>query len=105
MNDLDREIARMASDAVSMSETRGGRELDYTEASLVIVEQMLDESASYVDDMTPEQSDLLVHTFGCYIIEVAHREFGGTYYWDDKRDQPILVVGEPKFHVSILTWD
>jgi len=25
--------------------------------------------------------------------------------WFDERDQPVLVVGEPAFHVAIITFD
>jgi hypothetical protein len=42
---------------------------------------------------------------GCYILEVARRAHGGTFYWHEARAQPVLVVGEPAYHVALLTWD
>ncbi len=55
--------------------------------------------------MTPEQVTALVQDFGCYILEVGRRQFGGRYQWHDGRDQPVLVVGETAFRVAILAWD
>ena len=38
-------------------------------------------------------------------LEVARREFGGDYFWSDEKIQPVLVVGEPDFHVALMTWN
>ncbi len=105
MADILHEIARMAADAVAMSENRDGRKLDYTQASLGIVEELLDDATDYADEMSPEQLTMLVEIFGCYIIEVARREFGGTCYWYDERNQPVFVVGEPNYRIALVAWD
>jgi len=45
-----------------------------------------------------------VQQVGCYVLEVARRAYGGTYYWHLEGEQPVLVVGEPDAHVAIMTW-
>ena len=105
MEELPYQIARSAEKAVAMCTGRGGGELDYSEASLAVVEDMLAEAGQWLAEMTPEQVATLVQDFGCYILEVGRREFGGRYQWHDGRDQAVLVVGEPAFRVAILTGD
>src|SRR5262249_34713370 len=105
MDELERDIARAAAEAVTMCETRDGGGLDFSEASLTIVEDMLAEVAALTDAMTLDQLTMLAQDFGCYILEVGRREFGGRYSWFDQRDQPVLVVGEPAFRVALLIWD
>ena len=46
----------------------------------------------------------LAQDFGCYLLEVARRKYGGNYSWHPC-EQPVLVVGEPAFHVAIMSWD
>ncbi len=105
MDKLPDQIARAAEKAVAMCEHRGGGRLDYTEASLAVVEDVLSEIHRWLSQMPPEQVKTLVENFGCYVLEVARQEFGGRYLWHEGRDQPVLVVGEPAFHVAMITWD
>jgi hypothetical protein len=105
VNELDRDISQAAAKAADMCASRNGISLDYTAASLTRVEDMLAEAADFVPDMTPERVATLAQDFGCYILEVGRREFGGRYCWFDKRDLPVLVVGEPRFRVALLAWD
>jgi hypothetical protein len=84
-----------------MSRSRGGGVLDYTEASLLVVEEILAEAAEY--ELTANEVRMLSEDFGCYILEVGRRALGGVYYWH-AREQPILVVGEPAFHLGIMSW-
>ncbi len=65
MDELTRDIADAAAQAVAMCTSRGGGTLDYSEASLVRVEEMLAEAADFVPGMTPEQVTSLVQDFGC----------------------------------------
>lgn len=65
---------------------------------------MLAEASQFVPDMPSEQVDGLVQMFGCYVLEVARREFGGRYCRHDDRDQPVLVVGEPAYRVAMITF-
>ena len=105
MAELLDQITRAAGKAVAMSEDRGGGQLDYSEASLTVVEELVIEAGRWLAEMTPEQVSTAVEDFGCYVLEVARREFGGRYQWYDGRHQPVLVVGEPTFHVAMMTWD
>jgi hypothetical protein len=105
MAEFAEHMAERAAEVVKMCESRDGRKLDFTEASLEVVEDMLAEAAEFATDMTSDQLTTVAQDFGCYILEVGRREFGGRYCWFDRRDQPVLVVGEPDFHVALLAWD
>jgi hypothetical protein len=105
MGALTEQIARAAAKAVEMSDTRDRGALDFSEASLQVVEQLVEEAAAFFKEMTPEQRAILAQDIGCYILEVARREFGGRYAWFEEQNQPVLVVGEPTFRVALMTWD
>lgn len=105
MTTLAEDIRSSAEKAAKAFERRSGGNLDYTEASLKLIEEMLEEAADFTPDMSPEIIQNLVENFGCYILEVGRNEFGGAYRWHEGRDQPVLVVGEPGFHVAMITWD
>jgi hypothetical protein len=105
MDELPDQIARSADKAVAMCEGRGGGKLDYSETSLAVVEDVLAEAGQWLSELSPEQVTALVQNFGCYVLEVGRREFGGRYQWHDGRDQPVLVVGEPTFRIAMLSWD
>jgi hypothetical protein len=105
MDELTQKIARTATNVVEMSEVRSGRGLDFSEASLSVIEEMVEEAAAFFKEMTSEQRDIVAQDFGCYILEVGRREFGGRYAWFEQRDQPVLVVGEPAFRVALMAWD
>lgn len=98
------QITQAAEKAVALCASRGQGVLDYSEASIGVVEEMLAEAADWGAELTPDQLTTLVQDFGCYILEVGRREFGGRYLWHDNRDQPVLVVGEPEFRVTMITW-
>ncbi len=103
MTEIENEIARLAAKAVTMLKERPGGKLDYSEASLQSIEEALAECADC--DVPEKIKSQLTKEFGCYILEVARRQFGGDYQWHDQRDQPVLVVGEPSCHIAIMTWD
>jgi hypothetical protein len=105
MDKLTHQITKAAASVVEMSESRNGVGLDFSEASLEMIEEMLEESSQYVEQMSPEQQQIIVQDFGSYILEVARRKFGGQYLWFDKRKQPVLIVGVPKYKIALITWD
>jgi hypothetical protein len=105
MDELPKEVARSAAKVVAMCDGRGGGKLDYSEASLAVVDEMLAEAGQWLSEMTREQVTMLAQDFGCYVLEVGRKEFGGKYQWHDGRDQPVLVVGEPAFRVAMIAWD
>ena len=96
-----KQVAGFAEQAVDASRQRG-RVLDYSEESLKIVEEMLEEiSASGAS----AKADSVATVFSSYILEVGRRQFGGKYSWYQKGNQPVLVVGEPRFSIAIITLD
>lgn len=76
---------------------------DYSINSLTDVDDLLDEISDYVMD---EDAIYNIYTMvGSYVFETARRNYGGKYYWIQEEQQPILVVGEPDFSVTIKTWE
>ncbi len=104
MSDTRSEVQRLAVEGVEMLQERAGGALDYTVQSLEMVEEILAEASDYFSDLPQEQVTAIVQRIGCYILDVAYREFGGQFFWHDEYDQPILVVGEPEKHIALVTW-
>ncbi len=76
---------------------------DFSFDSLNEVDSLLDEMSDYVID-----EDTLYNIFtmvGSYVFEVVRRNYNGKYYWIPEEEQPILVIGEPDFAVSIKAWE
>jgi hypothetical protein len=105
MTDLQADVIRMSEKAVAMAQERTGEAPDYSEESLNTIEETLEEASQHVASLTEDEIHGLVQRLGCYVLEVARRSFGGTYHWYEQRSQPVLVVGEPQFHVAIIAWD
>ena len=105
MNELQTEVSRMADEAFEMVRALTGKVLDFSEASLGVVEDALAQASAHVGELTEDQATKLVQRLGCYVLEVMRRRFGGTYQWYGERSQPMLVVGEPDYHVAVLGWD
>lgn len=104
-DDPGTDVQRAAASIVEACRNRAPDRLDYSEDSLAVVEELLAEASEFAGDMSEEQLDNLAQKFGCYILEVARRTCGGRYLWHPDRDAPVLVVGEPRFRVAMLTWD
>lgn len=105
VSSLELQVKEKADLAVAQFQGRADGRLDYTEKSLTTVEELLEEAVQYTDQMPERDINALVELLGSYILEVAHRTHGGSFYWQEQRNQPVLVVGEPKFHVAIMTFD
>lgn len=105
MDEFTQQVAHAASEAVGTSEVMSCGVLDYSESSLAVLESMIGEVAAYFEAMTPDQRKTATQQFGCYILEVGRRQFGGRYAWFERRNQPVLIVGEPAFRVAVITWD
>ena len=104
MNAIFDEVTTAAERAVTSLQARAGGRLDYSVASLAAVDEMLAEVSAYVADLDEAVVTGLVQRLGCYVLEVGRRAYGGTYFWHDEGEQPILVVGEPEAHVALMTW-
>lgn len=96
------QVRRFAEEAVDASRDRGGATLDYSEASLTIIDELLEEISLCGAAVAAESMSTI---FSSYILEVARRQFGGKYSWHERGNQPVLVVGEPHFRIAIITLD
>lgn len=80
--------------------------LDFSVASLQIVDQILEGTAKYYkQEMDDEMKERVIKKAGSYIFEVARQNFGGRYYWYNQLNQPILVTGQPEFNLSLLAFE
>lgn len=105
MDELMQDVQSAAERAVSMSQSRLGGTLDYSISSFALVEEMLAEAHQYVGELGAPEIDGLVGSVGSYLLESVRRAKGGTYNWFADKRQPVLIVGEPDFHVALATWD
>jgi hypothetical protein len=103
-NAIREEVVAAADRAVGALQGRAGGRLDFSVASVAVVDEMLVEASAYVADLDEAVVTGLVQQLGCYVLEVARRAFGGGYFWHEEGEQPILVVGEPAAHVALMTW-
>lgn len=78
---------------------------DYSENSLVALDELLENFADFADQMDEEMKEDLIAQAGSYIFEVARRNFGGKYFWYDQLNQPLLVTGLPNFEISLVAFD
>jgi Asp/Glu/hydantoin racemase len=104
MSELAADVAVFAERAVEASRERGAAVLDYSEASLGIVEAMLAEASRYSRSMSESSRSSTAEVFGSYVLEVARRNFGGRYFWLEAQGEPVLVYGEPEFHLALTAW-
>jgi len=100
---MTNQVTVSAASAVEQLQGRAGGRLDYSPASLQAVEEMLAEASKQA--IKPEAREALIELLGCYILEVGFREFGGKWSWHEERRQPVLIVGEPAFHVAMIAFD
>ena len=54
MDDLIEQVTRSAVNVVEMSRIRNGQGLDFSESSLVVIEEMIEEASGFFEEMTPE---------------------------------------------------
>ncbi len=101
---MEEEVERMAAEAVELA---AGLNLvfDYSEASVAAVEQAVGSLSEYAPTLAAPAIDLTVQRFGCYLLEVGRRTYGGRLQWNEEREQPVLVVGEPECRIAVMTWD
>ena len=104
MNAIHDEVLATAERAVAALQARAGGRLDWSVASLAVVDEMLVEVSAYVADLDEAVVTSLVQQLGCYVLEVGRRAYGGAYFWHEEGEQPILVVGEPAAHVALMAW-
>lgn len=98
---LEQDIIATAESFVNNFSDKGN--FDYSVLSLLKLDDLLEELFEYqIDDHTLDSVSSMA---GCYIFEVARRNYGGLYFWVQERDQPVLVTGEPEYSISIFAFD
>lgn len=102
---LQPQVRAKAELAVAQFQQQAGGRLDYSEKSLLAVDEMLGDASRYKDQMPGETFEAIVELVGSYILDVAYRQYGGVFQWHPQHKQPVLVVGEPQFHVAMMTFD
>lgn len=94
----------IASTAKSFTENFGDRgSFDYSFESLGEIDRLLDEMRDY--ELDEDAVYNICTMVGSYVFEAARINYGGTYYWIQEEEQPILVAGEPDFSVSVKVWE
>ncbi len=77
--------------------------LDYSVESLEEVDEML--GAFGRTELSEDELSNTSAAVGCYIFEVARRNYGGEYFWIKEEQQPGLAAGHPDFLVVIKAWE
>ncbi|WP_222101986.1 hypothetical protein [Fluviicola chungangensis] len=78
---------------------------DYSIRSLNVLDSLIEDFSDFADFSDEEIIDDFCAQAGSYILEVARRNYGGVYFWEDKMKQPMLKTGLPDFEISILTFE
>ena len=100
--ELAQQVSSMATEAVTIA-SKFGVAIDYTEASLEVLEQLLAQLAR--SSQTDAQKDNAARLFAAYVLEVGRRAYGGFFQWWEDRGAPVLVVGDPVCRIGLLTLD
>ena len=79
--------------------------LDYSVESLEEIDEMLGGLGKRRDELKEEAFFDLYSMTGCYVFEVARRNYGGEYFWIPEEQQPGLAAGHPDFLVVIKAWE
>jgi hypothetical protein len=67
---IEAQVRAKAELAVAQFQKRAGGRLDYSEKSIAVVEEMLDEAAQYSKQMPPKDVTALTELMGSYILTV-----------------------------------
>jgi hypothetical protein len=78
---------------------------DYSIRSLNVLDSLIEDFSDFADLSDEEIIDDFCAQAGSYILEVARRNYGGVYFWQDDLKQPLLKTGLPDFEISILTFE
>lgn len=105
MNRLMDDIQSTAHNFTVNFQQFSGMPLDYSLKSLEGVDEMLDGMGKKIEELKRNVLFDLCSMTGCYIFEVARRNYGGEYFWIEEERQPILVAGRPDFSVEIKAWE
>ena len=105
LDEFTQQMKYTAESCINHFKERYGNSLDYSEKSLHIIDEILEEAADFYPEMAEDEQKWIVQSVGSYIFEVARTNYGGKYFWFDQREQPIFVTGQPEFNISIVVFD
>src|SRR5262245_11884116 len=94
---LSMDVINAARRVVDSAHQRPASNLDFSPESLPIVEGMLAEAATFAAGLSASTKEQLGQSFGCYILEVGRRQFGGRYFWHDQYDAPSWLSENRRF--------
>lgn len=77
--------------------------LDFTEASLQGVEEVLD--AAHKGRVNEATRNSMINLLGSYVLHTAKTLNGGAYQMFEERPQPLLVCGLPNYSVGFLAME
>jgi len=105
MRNLTDDIQNTATNFVQHMQQFFDTPLDYSVESLNEVDEMLDGLGKRREEFKEEAFFDLYSMTGCYVFEVARRNYGGEYFWIQEEQQPGLGAGHPDFLVVIKAWE
>lgn len=105
LDEFTQQMSNAANACIEHFDKRYGGGLDYSESSLKLVDQILEDASDFFPEMEENQQKWIINSVGSYIFEVARKNYGGRYFWFDQREQPIFVTGQPEFEISIVVFD
>ena len=79
VSELHKSIVNNAENCISHFKERFGNKLDFSEHSLKLIDNILDEAGEFIEDMTEGKKRWIIEIVGCYILEVARNNYGGQY--------------------------
>jgi hypothetical protein len=91
--------------AVTFAKTfEGEGTFDFTVKSLKDVDSCIETMSAFakINRKAKERTRCMA---GCYILEVARRNYGGTYQWWDAHEIPVLMYGMPENAIGIATFN
>jgi hypothetical protein len=100
-NNLENDIMTTAASFVENFSDKGN--FDYSVESLKALDAILDELSEF--DLDEDILSSASSMAGCYVFEVARRNYGGVYGWSEERDQPYIVTGAPDYSVCLLAFE
>ena len=90
---MDADAIAAAAHTATVAGQLYGAALDYSEASVDVLAQLLTRIAG--EPMDDQQREHAVRIFASYLLETARRALGGRFEWSEDWRAPVLVVGEP----------
>jgi len=76
---------------------------DYSVESLKALDAILDELSEF--DLDEDALRSASSLAGCYVFEVARRNYGGAYGWLEDKEQPYILTGAPDYSVCLLAFE